>query len=132
MTLLWLLIFANLIGGIIAAWAFIEHQTPDVGRFSNIILNIKLPVGILVLLISLINIFNFGSPHYPKLTLVAGLLLGIVLSINLIKKLNLAEATAKSIINFAGKIQILLGMVSIIIGCIWVIHLVFSGLIKIL
>jgi|GEM_PF-2516979 len=132
MTLLWFLIFSNLIGGVIAAWAFIVKKQPNVGTLSSLVLSVKLPAGILILLISIINIFNFGSPHYPKLTLITGLLLGIVLSVDLIKYIISDKKTQDTIINIAHKIQITLGMIAIVIGLLWLVNLVFQGIFRIL
>ncbi|MBU1076288.1 MAG: hypothetical protein KKH98_03285, partial [Spirochaetes bacterium] len=80
----------------------------------------------------IINIFNFGSPHYPKLTLITGLLLGIVLSVDLIKYIISDKKTQDTIINIAHKIQITLGMIAIVIGLLWLVNLVFQGIFRIL
>ncbi len=124
--LLWLLIFANLIGGFVASSTYIVSKIPKLSSTSKKLNLFKMPIGIAVFIISIINIFNFWTDHYPKLTLISGLLIGFVLSSELLNKTNLEDDTKTKIFNFANKFQIPLGLLSLAIGLIWVLRILMD------
>ena len=128
MLLLWFLIIANIIGGFVAASSIIVSKIPELAKVANTLNRSKNPIGNAVLLVSIINIFNFWGPHYPRLTLIAGLLTGFVLSVDLLKKFEMTEGTRNKIISFAQKIQVPAGIFSIVIGLIWVLKVFFDVL----
>lgn len=132
MVLLWFLILGNILGGIIASWSFILNKTSTLIKYSAFIDKIKLPFGIIILLISFINIFNFGAVYYPKLSLLGGILVGAVLSVKLIKKTNLSEEAQNKIIGFAHNIQIISGLFSIIIGFLRALQILLQAIAPIL
>ncbi len=123
MFLLWTLIIANIVGGFIAASSVIVSKIPELEKLANTLKKSKNPIGIAVLVISIINIFNFWGPHYPKLTLIAGLLTGFVLSVDLLKKIEMRDETRDKLIGVAQKIQVPAGIFSIIVALIWILRL---------
>ncbi len=126
MFLLWLLIIGNLLGGFIAASSYIVNKMPKVENFSKQLNAIKLPIGLSILGISIINIFNFWVPVYPKLTLLFGLILGLILSVDILKNFSIDEDMRTKIIDFANKFSIPVGLISFIIGLIWILDLVLE------
>ncbi|MBN1898112.1 MAG: hypothetical protein JW827_05005 [Spirochaetes bacterium] len=126
MLLLWMLIIGNIIGGFIAASAIIVGKLPELGKVAGTLEKSKTPIGAVVLGISVLNIFNFWGPHYPKLTLLGGLLTGMVLSIGLLNYIEMSEEAKGNITSIANKIQVPAGIFSIVIGLIWILKLFFD------
>lgn len=124
--LLWLLIFANLIGGFIAASTYIVSKIPTLSNASKKLNSFKMPIGIGVFVISFVNIFNFWALHYPKLTLIAGLATGFILSIDLLNKVDIDEDIKSKLFGFANKFQIPLGLLSLVIGLIWILRILMD------
>lgn len=124
--LLWLLIFANLIGGFIAASTYIVSKIPKLSETSKTLNVFKMPIGIATLLISLINIFNFWATHYPKLTLLAGLVTGFILSVDLLNKVEMEEETKAKIFDFSNKLQVPVGLLSLVIGLVWILRILMD------
>ncbi|MBU1076844.1 MAG: hypothetical protein KKH98_06090 [Spirochaetes bacterium] len=124
--LLWLLIFANLIGGFIASSTYIVSKIPKLKDMSKTLNSFKLPIGITVFVISVLNIFNFWAIHYPKLTLIAGLITGFVLSVELLNKVEIDEGIKAKIFDFANKFQVPAGLLSLVIGLVWVLRILMD------
>jgi len=123
MILLWTLIIANLIGGFLAASGMVVSKIPELGKTAKALEKFKSPIGLGVLIISVLNIFNFWAPHYPKLTLLVGLLLGAILSVEYLGKLNVSDDDKEKWVNIAQKISIPVGITAIIISLIWILEL---------
>ncbi|MDD5067099.1 MAG: hypothetical protein PHF84_08645 [bacterium] len=121
MFLKWLLAVANLVGGFIAASAYITSKMPTVADFSKTLTKSKLPIGLTVLGISIINIFNFGTEYYPKLSLIFGLLTGIVLSVEILSTLGVDEDIKIKAIDISDKFSVPCGLISIILGIIFIL-----------
>lgn len=116
-----LLLIANLIGGFVASSTYIVSKIPSLSKFSKKINLFKMPIGLIVFVISFFNIFNFGTEHYPKLSLLAGLLIGLILSIDLLNKVEVEEETKTKLFDLANKLQIPVGLISLFIGLIWIL-----------
>ncbi len=123
MILLWTLIIANLIGGFLAASGMVVSKIPELGKTAKALEKVKSPIGLGVLIVSVLNIFNFWGPHYPKLTLLAGLLLGAILSVEYLDKLNVSDDDKEKWVNIAQKISTPVGIAAIIISLIWILEL---------
>ena len=118
-----LLLLANLVGGFVASSTYIVSKIPKLTDLSKKLNVFKMPIGLIVFLISFVNIFNFWANRYPKLSLIAGLLTGFVLSVEFFNKINIDEDTKTKLFSFANKIQIPVGLVSLFIGLIWILGL---------
>ncbi len=125
MFLVWLLIIANLVGGFLASSVYLTGRIPSLKNAADTLSKFKLPIGILVFAIAFINIFNFnvGWLNYPKLSLIAGLLTGFVLSVELLNKFEIKEKAKNKLFNFANKYQILIGLLSLAVGLIKILKL---------
>lgn len=128
MFLLWLLIIGNLIGGFVAASTYIVSRIPALETLSAILNRFKLPIGLTVFIISFFNIFNFWADHYPKLTLLFGLLTGFILSVDIFKTVEISEEAKDMIFNFANRFTIISGIISVIIALIWILQLLLDAL----
>ncbi len=133
MFIIWLLRIGVLIGGFVAASPYIKSKLPKLTKLSDTLEKYKLYIGIVLFLISFVCIFSFAwveAKNYPKLTLVAGLLTGIILSENLINNFNIAEEKKEKIKEIIGSIQIPVGIAAFIIGLIWIGYIVLDVIIK--
>ncbi len=116
-----LLLIANLVGGFVASSTYIVSKIPKLANLSKKLNLFKMPIGLVVLVISIVNIFNFWADKYPKLSLLAGLLTGLILSVDLLNKVNIAEETKTKLFSLANKFQIPVGIVSLFIGLVWIV-----------
>ncbi len=130
MVLLWILVIGDLIGGFLAASAYIVERIPSLKKVSDALNSFKMPIGVTVFVIAFINIFNFGVGwnNYPKLTLIGGLLTGFILSVELFNKFNINEKTKDKIFNFASKNQIIIGIITLAIALSKILKIFFDVL----
>jgi len=118
-----LLLIANLVGGFVASSTYIVSKVPKLTDLSKKLNIFKMPIGLVVLLISVINIFNFWAPSYPKISLIAGLLTGMILSVDILNRIDVDEETKDKLFNLANKFQIPVGLVSLFVGLFWIMDL---------
>jgi len=116
-----LLIIGDIVAGFVAAYPEIVKKIPELEKTGNALTSIKKYIGGAVLIISVLNIFNFWTPVYPKLLLLAGLLVGFVLSVDWLEKINIKEETKDNLVNIAQKMQIPVGIFALVIGILKVI-----------
>jgi len=116
-----LLIIGDIVAGFVAAYPEIVKKIPELEKTGNALTSIKKYIGGAVLIISVLNIFNFWTPVYPKLLLLAGLLVGFVLSVDWLEKINIKEETKDNLINIAQKMQIPVGIFALVVGILKVI-----------
>ncbi len=119
-----LLIIANLVGGFVASSTYIVSKIPKLSNFSKKLNIFKIPIGIIVFLISFINIFNIsGRYSYPKLSLISGLLIGLILSIKLLDKTEIDKETKTKLFSLANKLQNPVGLAGVIIGLLSILDI---------
>jgi hypothetical protein len=116
-----LLIIGDIVAGFVAAYPEIVKKIPELEKTGNALTSIKKYIGSAVLIISVLNIFNFWTPVYPKLLLLAGLLVGFVLSVDWLEKINIKEETKDNLVNIAQKMQIPVGIFALVVGILKVI-----------
>jgi hypothetical protein len=116
-----LLIIGDIVAGFVAAYPEIVKKIPELEKTGNALTSIKKYIGGAVLIISVLNIFNFWTPVYPKLLLLAGLLVGFVLSVDWLEKINIKEETKDNLVNIAQKMQIPVGIFALVVGILKVI-----------
>lgn len=121
MFLKWLLALANLVGGFVAASAYITGRMPSVQEFSRTLSKSRMPIGLAVLGISVVNLFNFGALYYPKLSLVFGLLTGLVLSVDILGKFGVDEDVKLKVMDLTNKLSVPCGLISVILGIIFIL-----------
>ena len=118
-----LLLIAIIVGGFVASSTYIVSKIPKLKDLSKKLNVFKIPIGLLVFAISFVNIFNFKANIYPKLSLIAGLLTGITLSIKLLDKVEMDDETKTKIYNLSNKMQNPIGLASIIIGLLIILDI---------
>ncbi len=116
-----LLLIANLVGGFVASSTYVVIKIPKLTNLSKKLNLFKMPIGLVVLVISIVNIFNFWAEKYPKLSLLAGLLTGLILSVDLLNKVEIDDETKTKLFSLANKLQIPVGLVSLFIGLVWIV-----------
>ena len=116
-----LLLIANLVGGFVASSTYVVSKIPKLTNLSKKLNLFKMPIGLVVLVISIVNIFNFWAEKYPKLSLLAGLLTGLILSVDLLNKVEIDDETKTKLFSLANKLQIPVGLVSLFIGLVWIV-----------
>ncbi len=125
MFLVGLLVIANLVGGFLASSVYLTERIPSLKKVSDALAKFKIPIGLIVFAIAFVNIFNFnvGWLHYPKLSLISGLLVGFVLSVDILNKFDIDENTKNKLFNFASKYHIVIGLLALAIGIIKILKL---------
>jgi uncharacterized membrane protein YkgB len=114
--LYWLLVLGNIIGGFMAASSVLIEKIPELEKVAESLGKVKKYIGAVILIISILNIFNFWTPSYPKLLLLGGLAVGYVLSIDWLEKFPIPEKTQDVMVNIAQKMQIPAGIFALLVG----------------
>ena len=124
-----LLFIANLVGGFAASSTYFVSKIPKLTKLSKKLNLFKMPIGFVVLGVSVINIFNFSKDTpYPKLSLIAGLLTGLILSVDILNKVGVDEDTKTKLFSLANKFQIPVGLASLFIGLMGILDLLTDAI----